>query len=139
MSSDLNGVSHAELIEEARRARLRAYAPYSHFMVGAALITTDGQIFHGCNVENAAYGSTICAERSALVSAYSAGFRDIVALAVVADTKGPVSPCGSCRQMIYELAGKATIIMANMGDAVLVTTAAELLPYGLDPHDLPHA
>ena len=137
MSSEMTAVSHAALIEEARRARQRAYAPYSHFMVGAALITAEGRIFHGCNVENAAYGSTICAERSALVSAYSSGFRDIVALAVVADTKGPVSPCGSCRQVMYELAGNATIIMANMGDALHVTTAKELMPYGLDTSDLP--
>lgn len=137
MSSELTAVSHEALIEEARRARQKAYAPYSHFMVGAALITAEGRIYHGCNVENAAYGSTICAERSALVSAYSAGFRDIVALAVVADTKGPVSPCGSCRQMIYELAGNATIILANMGDAVLVTTAQELMPFALDTSDLP--
>lgn len=137
MSNEPSGVSHAALIEEARSARQKAYAPYSHFMVGAALITADGRIFHGCNVENSAYGSTICAERSALVSAYSSGYRDIVAMAIVADTKGPVSPCGSCRQMIYELAGKATIIMGNMGDALLVTTATDLMPFGPDNNDLP--
>jgi cytidine deaminase len=129
--------SNAILIEEARRARERAYAPYSRFAVGAAVLTASGRIFPGCNVENAAYPATVCAERVALLSAYAAGERAIVALAVVADTSGPVSPCGTCRQVIHELAPRATVVLANLGDAVRVTSPAELLPDGFEPSELP--
>ncbi|KAB8143955.1 cytidine deaminase [Chloroflexia bacterium SDU3-3] len=126
----------AALIEAAREGRARAYASYSQFAVGAAVRTASGQIFHGCNIENAAYPATCCAERVAIFSAYAAGQRDIVALAVVADTPGPVSPCGSCRQVIFELAHDARIILANMGDAAVATTPEALLPGGFTPQDL---
>ena len=125
------------LIGAARQARERAYAPYSRFAVGAAALTASGRVFPGCNIENAAYPSTICAERVALTSAYAAGERDVVALAVVADTSGPVSPCGTCRQVIHELAPNATVVLANMGAAFQVVTPRELLPFGFDSSELP--
>jgi cytidine deaminase len=133
----LSAPTHVTLIEQARLARERAYCPYSRFAVGAAVLTASGRIFYGCNIENAAYPSTVCAERTAVFSAYAAGEREIVALAVVADTSGPVSPCGTCRQVIHELAPRATIILANLGDAVLLTTPQELLPIGFEPSELP--
>lgn len=139
MTSETLDPAHAQLVVEARLARTRAYIPYSHFAVGAAVLTADGQIFHGCNIENAAFGVTNCAERSALFSAYSAGARAIVALAVVADTSGPVSPCGSCRQVIFELAPSATIILGNMGSDLMVTSPQRLLPYGFEASELPEA
>ena len=127
---------YTALAETARQARNRAYAPYSHFPVGAAVLTASGQVFHGCNIENAAYPATICAERVALFSAYAAGEREIIALAVAADTGGPISPCGSCRQVIFELAHGADIILTNTHGALLLTTADALLPGGFGQDDL---
>jgi cytidine deaminase len=127
------------LIAAARAARERAYCPYSGFAVGAAALTASGRIFPGCNVENAAYPATICAERAALLGAYAAGEREIVALAVVADTTEPVSPCGTCRQVILELAPGAAVVLANMGDATHVATPQELLPDGFTGEMLPRA
>jgi cytidine deaminase len=101
-----------ELLHNAWEARERAYAPYSHFAVGAALLTTDGRIFTGCNVENISYGLTICAERVAVGTAIAAGYRNFVGLAVVADTTTPVSPCGACRQVLSEF-GDFPILLAN--------------------------
>lgn len=119
---------YTELVAQARLARERAYCPYSHFAVGAAILAADGRVFHGCNVENAAFPATICAERAALMSAYSAGARTIVALAVVADTAGPVSPCGTCRQVLAELAPNCTVVLSNLGGSIQLTTPQELLP-----------
>ncbi|MCU0750316.1 MAG: cytidine deaminase [Akkermansiaceae bacterium] len=90
------------LLEEAWKARDRAYAPYSKFHVGAALLAADGRIFSGCNVENISYGLTNCAERVAIGAAVAAGVREFVAVAVVADTTVPISPCGACRQVLAE-------------------------------------
>jgi cytidine deaminase len=137
MANELNVVSNAALLEQALRARERAYVPYSRFAVGAAVLTEGGQVFHGCNIENAAYPATVCAERAALFSAYAAGQRTIVALAVTADTSGPVSPCGTCRQVIHELAANATIILGNIAGAVRITTPQALLPDGFDAAELP--
>ncbi|GAB4181557.1 MAG: cytidine deaminase [Roseiflexaceae bacterium] len=134
MSADQN---YDTLIHEARIARERAYIPYSRFAVGAAVLTSSGKIFHGCNIENAAYPSTICAERTALFSAYASGERSIVAIAVVADTSGPVSPCGGCRQVIHELAPQATVILTNLHGAVQITSPQRLLPDGFDARELP--
>jgi len=125
------------LIALAREARERAYCPYSNFAVGAAALTASGRVFLGCNVENAAYPATICAERTALVGAYAAGEREIVALAVIADTPGPVSPCGTCRQVIHELAPGAAVVLANLRGEVAVMAPRDLLPGGFDPKDLP--
>ena len=125
------------LIEAARAARERAYAPYSRFHVGAALRTRDGSIFSGCNIENASYGLCNCAERTALFTAIAAGYKtgDFTQLAVIADTPRPCAPCGACRQVILELGGRdLTVIQANLGGEVAQTTAGELLPgaFGAD-------
>ena len=128
---------HPALVMAARAAREQAYAPYSRFAVGAAALTASGRIFPGCNIENAAYPACLCAERIALVSAYAAGEHEIVALAVVADTPGPVSPCGTCRQVILELAPRCVITLANMRGDTLQTTPDALLPGGFTAESLP--
>lgn len=126
-----------ELIEEAKRAREKAYVPYSKFGVGAALLTTDGKIYHGCNIENAAYSMCNCAERTALFKAYSEGDRDFSLLAVVADTDRPCSPCGACRQVISELCPRdMKVVLTNLKGDVLETTVQELLPGAFTPEDL---
>jgi cytidine deaminase len=121
------------LLELARATRDKAYAPYSNFHVGAALQTRDGRQFPGCNVENAAYGLCNCAERTALFSAIAAGCKpgDFTALAVIADTPEPVTPCGSCRQALAELCdGAMPVLLANLSGATRLTTVAALLPDG---------
>ena len=112
----------------------RSYVPYSHFPVGAALLCADGAVFTGCNVENAAYGSTICAERTALVKAVSEGRRDdFVRLAVVGRGEDYCWPCGACRQMLYEFAPSLTVLVAR-GDGQFVSfPLSELLPHGFGP------
>ena len=122
-----------ELIALARQARDAAYAPYSGFRVGAAVLARDGRVFGGCNVENAAYGLCNCAERTALFSAIAAGVPrgELERIAVIADTAGPISPCGACRQVMLELGGEAMgVVLANLNGACTVTTAGELLPGG---------
>jgi len=128
---------YTALIAQAVAARERAYCPYSGFAVGAAVLTASERIFPGCNVENAAYPATVCAERTALLSAYAAGERELIVLAVVADTPGPVSPCGTCRQVIHELAPRCTVVLANLHGDVSLTTPQELLPGGFTGEDLP--
>ncbi len=126
-----------DLIKEALQARDFAYVPYSKFKVGAALVAKDGKIFHGCNIENAAYSVTNCAERTALFKAYSEGVTKFDTLVVVADTDGPVSPCGACRQVISELCeADMKIILTNLKGDILSTTPAELLPGAFSPRDL---
>jgi cytidine deaminase len=117
------------LVAAARDARSRAVAPYSGFRVGAALETADGLIVTGCNVENASYGLTICAERVAMVKALSEGHRNFVRLAVVADTVAPTTPCGACRQVLWEFAPALEIVMANLTAITAHHTLAELLPH----------
>ena len=121
---------------QAAAARERAYCPYSGFAVGAAVLTASGRVFPGCNIENASYSATICAERAALLGAYAAGEREVVALAVIADTAGPVSPCGTCRQVILELAPGGMVVLANTRGDIRLTTPQELLPGGFLPADL---
>ena len=117
------------LLAEAQRAREHAYVPYSRFPVGAALLTDDGVVFRGCNVENASYGLTNCAERTALFKAISEGKRRFVALAVIADTSGPVAPCGACRQVLAELCPPdMKVYLANLKGDLKETTVEELLP-----------
>ena len=118
-----------ELLEAALAARERAYAPYSKFLVGAAVRAESGKIYTGCNVENASYGLTVCAERNALFSAVGAGERKFTALCVVGDTEGPISPCGACRQVMAEFKVPC-IILANLKGDVKEYTLEELLPYG---------
>ena len=126
----------AELVKLAIAAATNAYAPYSHFKVGAALLTTGGKVFTGCNVENASYGLTICAERVALCKAVSSGERAFAALAVTADTNDYCSPCGACRQVLAEFCSDAKVYMANRQGAYRETTVAKLLPaaFGLDKY-----
>jgi cytidine deaminase len=135
----MTAMTKTELIEEARAARLKAYTPYSNFKVGAALLCRDGRVFHGCNVENAAYGLCNCAERTAFFSAVAHGCQpgDFAALAVIGATDGPISPCGACRQVMLELGGGALpVTLANLDGAVMDTSADALLPHGFGPADL---
>lgn len=104
-----------KLIQQAWDARARAYAPYSRFGVGAALVTRDGSVFTGCNVENLSFGLTLCAERVAVGSAVAAGFRQFSAIAVVAETADPISPCGACRQVLAEFGELQVILVAADG------------------------
>jgi len=133
------GVNDEAMMRAAKEARNRAYAPYSKFKVGAALLDAEGRVHHGCNVENAAYGPTNCAERTALFRAIADGcapgsFR---ALAVVGDTEQPIAPCGVCRQVISELcAPDMPILLGNLKGDVRRTTPAELLPGAFAPNDL---
>jgi cytidine deaminase len=119
------------LLQSAGEATQRAYAPYSHFNVGAALLTSDGKVFTGCNVENASYGLTNCAERTAIFSAVAhTGPRlSIRAIAVVNDQKAPCSPCGACRQVIYEFGREAWIVFYS-GNGWKELPIADLLPEG---------
>ncbi|TXI96275.1 MAG: cytidine deaminase [Burkholderiaceae bacterium] len=132
-------MNYKKLLEAASEARRRAYAPYSHFQVGAAVLMKDERIFEGCNVENAAYSLCHCAERTAFCSAIAAGYRpgDFVALAVVADSPELVSPCGACRQVIHELAGGSlTVYLGNPKGEYRTTTAEALLPDAFNPQHL---
>ena len=116
-----------QLIAAARRARLNAYAPYSKFAVGAALLSRSGKVFFGCNVENASYGLTICAERNAVFQAVAAGERKFAAIAIVARAKGKVRPCGACLQVLAEFAPDIRVIIANRKKTEELTLA-DLLP-----------
>lgn len=116
------------LLREARRAENNAYAPYSGFKVGAALLCSDNSIYRGCNVENASYGATVCAERNALFAAVADGKRDFKALAVVCSGEDFAYPCGICRQVISELAGEAWIILENNRSEIKEYDIKELLP-----------
>ncbi len=132
-----NATTYADLIAAATAARARAYIPYSRFAVGAAVQTASGMIYPGCNIENAAYPLTICAERVALGCAYAAGEQQIVALAVVTDTDAVASPCGGCRQVISELAPHAVIILSNTRGAHHMTSPDALLPGSFSATFLP--
>ncbi|MCX6043473.1 MAG: cytidine deaminase [Chloroflexi bacterium] len=114
------------LVQQALLARQRAYAPYSHYTVGAALLMADGTVIYGCNVENAAYGATICAERVALTSAIAQGQHDFIAIAVA--TKNGGSPCGICRQVMAELGPAMLVYITDETGNFRTTSVAELLP-----------
>ena len=119
---------HEQLVAAARDVRANAYAPASRFLVGAALLTDDGRTFVGCNVENASYGLTICAERAAVCAAVAAGARRVVAVAIVTGRAEPVRPCGGCRQVLAEFGPDMQVVLAGSGEAVVTTTLAKLLP-----------
>jgi len=116
------------LVAAARDARERALAPYSGFKVGAALLTADDRIVTGCNIENASYGLTMCAERVALLKALSDGTLEFAAIAVVADTDAPTPPCGPCRQLLWEYCGDMPVVLANLTDVTSVHQLKDLLP-----------
>jgi len=126
-----------ELVEKAFEMLDKAYVPYSGFPVGAALLLEDGTVYTGCNIENAAYGSTICAERTALVKAVSEGHRDDwVRLAVVGNSADYCWPCGSCRQMLYEFCPELEVLVANGNHEYVKLKLSELLPHGFGPKAL---
>ncbi|MEK3800759.1 cytidine deaminase [Peribacillus sp. FSL H8-0477] len=125
------------LINEAITARTQAYTPYSKFKVGAAVLTEDGRVYQGSNIENASYGLTNCAERTAIFKAVSEGTRKIKAIAIVADTEGPVSPCGACRQVIAEFSDNDTkIFLTNLKGDTVETTIQEVLPGSFSASDM---
>jgi cytidine deaminase len=126
-----------QLINEAIAAREMAYVPYSTFKVGAALLTKEGTVYRGCNIENAGYSMTNCAERTAFFKAVSEGEKEFVSLAVVADTEGPISPCGACRQVISEFCDpEMEVILTNLKGDIQKTTVAALIPGAFGPKDL---
>jgi cytidine deaminase len=120
------------LIAAARAARLNAYAPYSKFLVGAALETPAGRLITGCNIENASYGLTICAERVAMFKAISDGERQFSRIAIVADTAEPTPPCGACRQILWEFGGDLEVVLANLTEVTGTYRLCVLLPIPFD-------
>lgn len=125
-----------ELVAYARRARQRAHAPYSKFKVGAALRTREGEIVTGCNIENASYGLTLCAERVAVFKAVSEGLRRFDAVAVVADSSRPTAPCGPCRQILWEFCGDIVVHIVDLRGHVITKRMSELLPLPFDGSNL---
>ena len=127
--------SDQQLIDAAIAASQHAYMPYSNYRVGAALLTAGGEVYGGCNIESASFTPTVCAERTALFKAVSEGHRDFTAIAVV--TRDAGSPCGVCRQMMYEFSPDMRVILADLeGNSHLVTTLRDLLPHGFGPSNL---
>ena len=124
--------SEVDLIEAAKAARLKSVAPFSNFLVGAALRTGDGKVFTGCNIESASYGLTVCGERVAIWKALSEGERDFTELVIVADTEQLTPPCGTCRQIIWEFAKNAKITLANLRGQHQEVDIRELLPRAFD-------
>lgn len=127
------------LLEHALEARSRAYTPYSHFNVGAALLDAEGNVHYGCNIENAAYGPTNCAERTAVFRAIADGHaaRSFQAIAVIGNTEGPIAPCGVCRQVLVELCKPdMPVYLGNLHGQLLKTTVSELLPWAFTQKDV---
>ena len=124
----MDSAIHETLLQKAKEARKKAYARYSGLKVGAAVLTEDGQIYTGCNVENISYGATMCAERVAVFKAVSAGHDKIMAIAVVADLPNPISPCGMCLQVLNEFGRNTTVLMANTTGDIRLSSVEELLP-----------
>jgi cytidine deaminase len=132
-------VEDKDLITHAREAREHAYAPYSRFKVGAALLGRSGRVYTGCNVENASYPAGTCAERCAVGKAVSEGEKEFVAIAVIGDSLGPCAPCGICRQVLCEFNPDMRVIMTNLEGDTLALVASELLPGAFTKTDLPDA
>ncbi|MEK6410223.1 MAG: cytidine deaminase [Acidobacteriota bacterium] len=131
--STVEMISDDELIAQAKDARRWAHAPYSNFNVGAALLSSDGRVFTGCNVENSTYGLSMCAERVAIFKAISEGASEISRVAVVADHEHIAPPCGCCRQMIWEFSGdKTEVILANLSGDIRRYGIRDLLPEAFD-------
>lgn len=133
-ASDSNSAAAAvtKLVAAARAAREHAVADFSHFKVGAALETDTGEIITGCNIENASYGLTMCAERTAIFKALSEGKRSFTRIAVVADTDDPTPPCGACRQIIWEFCGDVEVTLANLKAVTRTLQMKDLLPLPFD-------
>ncbi|MSR54196.1 MAG: cytidine deaminase [Gemmataceae bacterium] len=125
-----------QLTHLAREASVRAYAPYSHFRVGAALAAQSGAMFSGCNVENAAYGLTNCAERTAIFSMVAAGETSFEAIVVYTPTEKPIAPCGACRQVLFEFNPDAEMISVCDGTEIFRTSVRDLLPEAFGPKSL---
>ncbi|MCA1605197.1 MAG: cytidine deaminase [Acidobacteria bacterium] len=128
-----------QLLETAKSARLQSIAPFSNFLVGAAVKSEDGKVYTGCNVESASYGLTVCAERVAIWKALSEGERQFTELAIVADTESLTPPCGTCRQIIWEFAKNATIMLGNLRGDTQIVSIKELLPRAFDARFLSNA
>jgi cytidine deaminase len=128
----LSATAFDSLIQDAQKARLQSVAPFSNFLVGAAVRTSSGKVYTGCNIESASYGLTVCAERVAIWKALSEGERNFTELAVVADTETLTPPCGTCRQIIWEFARGADIVFANLTGQSEVFHIADLLPRAFD-------
>ena len=128
-----------QLLETAKQARLQSIAPFSNFLVGAAVKTEAGKVYTGCNIESASYGLTVCAERVAIWKALSEGERDFSELAIVADTGTLTPPCGTCRQIIWEFAKNATIMLGNLRGQTQIVSIRELLPRAFDARFLKRA
>jgi cytidine deaminase len=128
----LSEESLQELLETAKSARLRSVAPFSNFLVGAAVKTEEGKVYTGCNIESASYGLTVCGERVAIWKALSEGDKQFTELAIVADTETLTPPCGTCRQIIWEFCRDATIILGNLRGDSQVVSIRELLPRAFD-------
>jgi cytidine deaminase len=128
----LGASDHRSLVDAARRARENAVAQFSNFKVGAALETTEGVVITGCNVENATYGLTICAERVAMFKALSEGHRTFSRIAIVADTDDPTPPCGACRQILWEFGGDLEVVLGNLTQEKGVHRLKDLLPLPFD-------
>ena len=125
-----------ELVNIAKEAMENAYAPYSHFKVGAALLAKDGRVFQGCNIENASYGATNCAERTAIFKAVSEGVREFEAIAIVASSGAYASPCGICRQVLFEFLPEGKVILDSDEKGMATFSVQELLPFGFRGEDI---
>ena len=139
MAENLTGkteITDMELMAKAKEAMAQAYAPYSRFQVGAALLADNGQIFLGCNVENASYGGTICAERAAVVKAVSEGVRTFRKIAIAASSGEYASPGGICRQVLYEFMPDGVVLLDSEKEGMKSFSVRELLPFGFGPEDL---
>jgi cytidine deaminase len=129
-------ISYEELVQKAGEAKKKAYAPYSNFRVGAAVLTEEGAVFTGCNIENASFGLSNCAERTAIFKAVSEGFHKFKAIAISTDTEEVTSPCGACRQVLIEFGAEIDVIMANVHGKYKVYRSKELLPLAFNPTKL---
>lgn len=130
-------MKYEKLIKAAEETRRRAYTPYSKFKVGAAILTSEGKIFTGCNIENASFGLTICAERVAIFKAISEGYSNFKAIAIIGDTQKSCTPCGACRQVIMEFGADIEVIMSNLKGEIKISRIDKLLPIAFKKNDLP--
>ena len=135
---DISNDAISNLREAAKLGASHAYAPYSKFPVGAAVLTADGKIYSGSNVENASFGLTVCAERNAIFNAVASGSREVVAVVVYTPSKTPTTPCGACRQVIREFGTQVRIICLADTDVVVDTAINDLLPHSFGPDNLRH-